>query len=106
MSDWKPIETAPKDGTRLLLWPDETGEITIGWFNGVVAEYTDKQKAREYQEAWLDFLISDDPNRVKPQRPPTDEEDQWLSVENDIDDGMNERKRVFPVKWQRLPEVT
>jgi hypothetical protein len=30
--DWKPIETAPKDGTKILVTPGDTQPITIGWY--------------------------------------------------------------------------
>jgi hypothetical protein len=35
MSDWQPIETAPKDGTVLLLWGEFTdaSEPFIGWYD-------------------------------------------------------------------------
>ncbi len=31
--NWKPIESAPKDGTKILLYyPDEENAITSGWW--------------------------------------------------------------------------
>lgn len=33
MMEWQPIETAPKDGTRLLLCEaDQPGEPCVGWW--------------------------------------------------------------------------
>jgi hypothetical protein len=36
MGDWQPIETAPKDGTAVLVWDAYEGALTVGW---VVAKY-------------------------------------------------------------------
>lgn len=34
MNDWKPIETAPKDGTRVLVWSQRIGCVEICWWDG------------------------------------------------------------------------
>lgn len=43
MSDWRTIDSAPKDGTRLwLFWPDacEDDRQTVGWWRtGVHGDY-------------------------------------------------------------------
>jgi hypothetical protein len=32
MSEWKPIETAPRDGARILVWPfGDNGTIKMIW---------------------------------------------------------------------------
>jgi hypothetical protein len=36
MGDWQLIETAPKDGTAVLVWDAYEGALTVGW---VVAKY-------------------------------------------------------------------
>ena len=36
MGDWQLIETAPKDGTAVLVWDAYEGAVTVGW---VVAKY-------------------------------------------------------------------
>ena len=33
MADWQPIETAPKDGTRILLW--DTDEVVIAKWDDI-----------------------------------------------------------------------
>lgn len=31
--DWQPIDTAPRDGTQLLLWFDDGGPANVCWWD-------------------------------------------------------------------------
>lgn len=46
MSKWKPIETAPQDGTRILVWS------TIYGGKVVVARYDDDRFSRKPRPYW------------------------------------------------------
>lgn len=33
MADWQTIDTAPKDGSRILTWSDHLGRVVAFWFD-------------------------------------------------------------------------
>lgn len=45
--EWQPIDSAPKDGSVVLLWTDNYYPV-IGWFDGGEGEWQDV-----WEHAWL-----------------------------------------------------
>lgn len=76
VSDWKPIETAPKDA-RILLWNGSF--VTAGNWDATFETFLDDEAdvPRE-RGAWTDHTVAD-----------------W---------GMEENTELFPTHWQPLPE--
>ena len=67
MSEWQPIKTAPKDGTRILVWIDP-GYITVGYW------LTDSHKDRP-KPFWGHELCGSRTSRAR-KLPPT----HWMSL--------------------------
>lgn len=53
MSEWKPIETAPKDGTFVLLYSPDAKEpsIFVGYF---ISHVDGDEWFSEWHDAWVD----------------------------------------------------
>lgn len=61
MSDWRPIETAPKDGTRLLgYYPQNEDYIRVGVIQWM------KPRGYDYHWTWDGSWMPDDPTHWQP----------------------------------------
>jgi len=74
MADWQPIETAPKDGTEVLLWGPYCGcPATAQWTGKAWAAYWDGWRVVEYMSDFgTDYREFDMPTHWMPlPEPPT-----------------------------------
>lgn len=103
---WQPIETAPRDGTRVLLFPDGEGKATLGWCAGEQTFFKDADAFLEYQTARMmhwwnkDLLI---PEELETETRVVWEE--WRgSVGMEYGDPCYDHDEIHPTHWMPLPE--
>lgn len=78
-SIWQKIETAPKDGTRILIWSAEIDSIlSVVWDAEFDYEWDDKKDKQRYLGAWTDHAVASF--------------------------GYEEYKSYQPTHWMSLPE--
>jgi len=88
MSEWQPIETAPKDGTEILAYSEQgcTGTMLIRWC------------------ALIDFISEKDAERMAGRGATEDElvSNDWFYA--DFVHGDRLSSDCYPSHWQPLPE--
>ena len=85
MSDWRPIETAPKDGTEILGWRDDAGVLLIRYMAPVdflidsEMEGLDEDSANQSDWFYADFIAG---GRLEGDEAPT----HWIPLPNPPED--------------------
>jgi hypothetical protein len=69
MSDWQPIDTAPKDGTEILLFDGEV--VTVGGWISEVDQGADYEGQGLIAPGWWSLALKDNkPTHWQPLPPP------------------------------------
>lgn len=68
MSEWQPIETAPKDGTRVLVFSPDAREpqIFVAWLGSFILPGTKGEEDEGWIDAWSDDLVDAWPTHWQP----------------------------------------
>ena len=81
MNDWQPIETAPKDGTEILIWREDCGTM-VGRYACAASFLSDQEQEKLDEESlWAD--------------------DWWYAAS--VSGGRLEGREV-PTHWMPLPQ--